>query len=118
MSEGVVAIVDDNISILDSLKFALEIHGYKVETYSSPTSFLDDLTTRPTCLIVDQNMPAMTGLELVARLRQDGNRIPVLLTTGLSSSDLAAGAARLDIGTVIEKPAELDVLLKFVSEYC
>ena len=118
MDDRVVAIVDDNIAILDAVKFVLEIWGFKVLTYPSPAVFLDDVAARPACLIVDQNMPEMTGLELVAELRRNGNTIPVLLTTGLLSSDIVANAERLRIETVMEKPAEPEELLKFLNAHC
>ncbi len=118
MSGGVVAIVDNNIALLDSLKFALETEGYQVSSYSSPTLFLDDPTIRPACLIVDYDLPDMRGLDLVARIRQEGTHVPVLLLTGLLSSDVVARAAGLGVEAVLEKPADVDELLKFVGEYC
>jgi two-component system response regulator FixJ len=114
---GIVAIVDDNIAVLDSAKFLFGIQGFDVFTYSSAAAFLDDRVTRAACLIVDQNMPGMTGLELVARLRKEGSQIPVLLTTGLLSSDVVARAAELDIDTVLEKPLEVDDYLKFLNTH-
>jgi len=118
MSGGTVAIIDDNEDVLDSLGLVLEMYGFAVTPYAVSGSFLDDFAARPSCLIVDQNMPGMKGLELVARLRQQGNLIPVLVTTGLPSSDIAEDAARLGIERVITKPAKVDDLLNFVSKYC
>lgn len=109
---------DDNTALLHSLKFLLGTEGYVVVAHASALAFLDDRATQPGCLIVDQQMPGMTGLELVARLRAAGTRIPVLLMTGLLSSDMAARAAQLGIEKVLEKPPEPDALLKFVSDYC
>jgi FixJ family two-component response regulator len=118
MSDGIVAVIDDNEDVLDSLSLVLEMYGFAVTPYAMSVSFLEDFTARPSCLIVDQNMPGMKGLELVARLRQQGNLIPVLVTTGLPSSDIAEDAARLGIERVITKPAKVDDLLNFVSKYC
>ena len=59
---GVVAIVDDYVPLLDSLRHLLEADGHAVRTYASPASFLADRGNAPACLIVDYNMPGMTGL--------------------------------------------------------
>ena len=118
MSGRVVAIIDDSQIILDSLRLVLNMYGFAANTYSSSALFLQDRAARPACLIVDQNMPGMRGLDLVEHLRQNDNDIPVLLTTGLPLSEVTEKATRLGIERVLLKPADLDVLLKFVTRYC
>ena len=70
---GIVAIVDDDQAVLDSLKFLLEVVGYQVVVHASARGFLNDRASRPACLIVDQHMPGMTGLDLTQTLRDDGD---------------------------------------------
>ena len=118
ISVGTIAIVDDNSAILASMRFAMEAHGFKARMYSSPAAFLDDTEVRPACLIVDHNMPGMTGIALVARLREADNGIPVMLTTGYAPPDLIESAASLGIECVAPKPIELDELLRFVGKHC
>src|SRR3954452_25356877 len=65
MVDHVVAIVDDNAAILQSMELLLELDGYEVSGYASPASFLADRTMQPACLITDQNMSGMTRLQLV-----------------------------------------------------
>ena len=112
---GVVAIVDDDPAVLDSLKILLEVAGYTVGAYASATAFLQDRAARPSCLILDQHMPTMTGLELATRLRSEGARIPVLLVTAELSSKLVACADKIGIERVIEKPLAEGDLLNFVE---
>jgi FixJ family two-component response regulator len=112
-----VAIVDDDVALLDALKFLLEITGHKVVAYSSATAFLQDRAARPTCLILDQHMPQMTGLELAAHLRDEGIDIPVLLITAQPSPAVTARAAQLGIARVLRKPLAEDDLLSFVNTY-
>jgi two-component system response regulator FixJ len=112
-----VAIVDDDPAVLDSLKFLLEIAGHDVATYASAATFLDDDAVQPTCLIVDQHMPGLTGLELIARLRKIGATVPVLLITGSSSLAIAARAADLGVERVLEKPPAESDLLDFVNAH-
>jgi two-component system, LuxR family, response regulator FixJ len=114
---GVVGIVDDDSAVLDSLKFLLEVVGYQVATYPSANAFLGDGATEPTCLIIDQHMPGMTGLQLAQKLRDDGDAIPILLITGSPSPAIVARATQLGIVNVLEKPPEEVDLLNFVGAY-
>ena len=115
VADGVVAIVDDDIAVLRSVKFLLELEGHEVIAYTSSASFLADRTTPSACLIVDQNMPGMTGLQLVAELRRQDDHIPVLLMCGLLSPEIIARATELEIRKLLEKPAEPDDLLNVVD---
>ena len=115
---GVVAIVDDDPGVLDSLKFLLELAGHAVATYTSAAAFLEDRDTKPACLILDHFMPQMTGLDLVARLRLDGVTLPVLLITSAPSPAIIARAAQLGIDKVLEKPLEERDLLLFLDAHC
>jgi two-component system, LuxR family, response regulator FixJ len=114
---GVVAIVDDDPAVLDSLKFLLEVAGRTVGAYASATAFLQDHAARPSCLILDQHMPTMTGLELAARLRSEGPGIPVLLITGRLSPRIVARADEIGIEKVLEKPLAEGDLLNFVEGF-
>ncbi|HTW28940.1 MAG TPA: response regulator [Acetobacteraceae bacterium] len=114
---GIVAIVDDDSGVLDSLRFLLETAGYAVATYDSAASFLGDGGAGPACLILDHHMPQMSGLELAARLRSGGWATPVLLITGSSSPAIAARAVELGIERVLEKPPLEADLLAFVEAH-
>ncbi len=111
------AVVDDDAAVLDSLKILLEASGYTVGAYSSAEAFLHDPAARPACLILDQHMPRMTGLELTAHLRTRGVEIPILLMSGQLSPAIVAGAAQLGIQLVLEKPPSEADLLSFVDAY-
>ncbi len=112
----VVALIDDDLAVLDSLRFLLETAGYTVAAYSSATEFLGDPSARPACLIVDHHMPMMTGLDLVARLRQEAAPVPVLLITGSPSPAIVARAKRLGAEMLEKPPAEAE-LLTFIDAH-
>jgi len=97
VNDSKVAVVDDDPAMLDSLQCLLESAGYTVSTYPSAVAFLTDPTAWPACLITDQNMPEMTGLELAAYLRTKGAVIPVLLFSGHLSASLITRAAEFGI---------------------
>jgi FixJ family two-component response regulator len=114
----VVALIDDDLAVLASLKFLLELAGYRVAAYSSASAFLGDRGIGAACLIVDQHMPQMTGLELAARVRLEGSTIPLLLVTGSPSPAIAARAAELGVEAVLEKPPNERDLLRFIDAHC
>lgn len=97
-------IVDDDPAVLDSLKFFLESRSYDVLAYSSAADFLADRERQWRCLIVDQHMPQVTGLDLVEHLRKENKTTPILLITGAYSDVIGARAAALGIQKVLEKP--------------
>jgi two-component system, LuxR family, response regulator FixJ len=100
----IIAIVDDDDAVRSSLQFTLEVDGFVVQAYSSAAEFLrSEEQAAYQCLIVDQNMPRMTGLELVANLREQGVKIPAILVSGRVTSALKRQASEADI-LVIEKP--------------
>jgi len=111
-----VIVVDDDDSVRDSLAFLLETAGYVVDGFASPMKCL--LTIEPgmrACLVVDQHMPEMTGLEFLAELHRRGIRLPVVLITGSPSPDLLQRAAILDVDLVMPKPLLEDDLLRFIA---
>jgi FixJ family two-component response regulator len=113
---GIVAVIDDDNDVGDVLGGLLETMGYQVETYRSGTDFLSDARLeRLACLVVDQNMPRMTGLEMIERLSDRGVNIPALLITGVHDAEVERKAASLGIMTVLEKPMSHHELLRFIS---
>jgi FixJ family two-component response regulator len=112
---ALVAIIDDDIDVLASLKFLLEVAGHEVATYHSPVDFLARAGSPADCLIVDQHMPQMTGLELVGRLRLRPSPNNIMLITGSLSPAIVEQAGMLGIAIVVEKPPANDRLLAFVA---
>ena len=112
----VVAVVDNDAAVRDSLKFLLEIAGYDVAIFASACAFLQTGAGQPPdCLLVDQHMPNLTGLELLRRLRDAGRSLPVALMTGSPSAELTRQALELGVTAVLEKPVADDVLFRFLD---
>jgi FixJ family two-component response regulator len=115
-SHRLVAVVDDDDAVRDSLRFLLEIAGYSVAAYGSAAQFMHEAPMGEIgCLVVDQHMPDQTGLQLVSQLRHRGSTIPVALITGSLSSDLLRLAREIGVAKVFEKPLDDDVLLDFIG---
>jgi len=118
-SHRIVAVVDDDDAVRDSLRFLLETAGFSVATFGSAAQFLDEAKLGElACLVVDQHMPGQTGLQLVTSLRRGGSRLPVALITGSPSPDLVRMADELGVARVMEKPLDDDALLHFIEAPC
>jgi FixJ family two-component response regulator len=106
-----IVIVDDDVAVCKSLKFALEIEGFDVRAYVNPGQFLGEAELPDCdCLIVDQVMPGMTGLDLIAGLRARNLDAPAILITGHSTRELRARAQHAGIA-VVDKPLLGTVLI-------
>jgi two-component system, LuxR family, response regulator FixJ len=115
-SHRLVAVVDDDEAVRESLQFLLETAGLTVTTYHSAAQFLTDAKPGElTCLVLDQHMPELTGLQLVARLRSNGVNLPIALITGSPSPDLLRRASQLGVARVLEKPLDDSELLDFIN---
>jgi FixJ family two-component response regulator len=115
-SASIVAVIDDDDDVGDVLGGLLETMGYQFETYRSGMEFLSKASfDRLACLVVDQNMPRMTGLEMIERLSERGVNIPALLITGIHDPEVERKAASLGVMTVLEKPMSHHELLRFIS---
>jgi FixJ family two-component response regulator len=115
-SEAIVAVVDDDDDVGEVLRGLLETVGYQVATYRSAEEFL--AAARPAqlgCLIIDQNMPHMTGLDLLRQLEQRNIATPVLLITGAHDQEVVRQAMELGVMRVLDKPIATGELLRFLS---
>jgi two-component system response regulator FixJ len=99
-----VIVVDDDAAVRNSLKFSLQIEGFAVRTYSNPNEVLSAKELpASSCLVVDQNMPGMSGLNLLAALRKRGVLTPAILISAHVTAALRDEAKRGGIA-VVEKP--------------
>jgi two-component system response regulator FixJ len=115
-SRRLVGVVDDDDAVRDSLQFLLETAGFSVVSYSSAAQFLAEARTDDlACLVVDQHMPDVTGLQLITRLRGRGMTLPIALITGSPSADLVRLARELEVAAVLEKPLDDIALLDFLA---
>jgi two-component system response regulator FixJ len=110
-----ICVVDDDEGVADSLKLLLETFGYDVRSYNAGADLLADDSRRAAgCLIIDQHMPRMDGLDLVDRLQKEGVRVPTILISGRLDTNTKERAASLGITSVLEKPFAADRLVGLV----
>lgn len=116
-SARTVHIVDDDEAIRHSIGFMLRKAGHVVATYASGVAFLKT-TTRETqgCVLLDVRMPEIDGLEVQARLAQQGIILPVIMLTGHGDVTLAVRAVKAGAIEFLEKPFERSTLLKAIDD--
>jgi len=114
--ERIIAVVDDDEAVRDSLAFLLTVSGHAVAAYESAADFLERCDLGHVAgLILDHHMPKQSGLELLARLREEGRTLPVLLVTGSPSPEVLERAGALGVDQVLEKPVSDQGLMAFID---
>jgi two-component system, LuxR family, response regulator FixJ len=103
-SEFVVFVVEDDLAVLNSLTFSLEIEGFKVHGYATGEELLNaDNFADCDCFVVDQKLPGMNGPALIARLRDRHIDAPAILITSHPDSWLRKQAENAGVW-IVEKP--------------
>jgi len=111
-----VVLVEDDQALLGALAFALRIEGYEIYPYSSAEELLaEGLPSGPVCLVIDQGLPGMTGLDLVEILREQGTTTPAILITGRLKREVELRVARV-FQAVVNKPLLGNSLTEAISK--
>jgi len=108
-----VAIIDDDASVLATTDSLVRSLGYIVNTFASAEEFLrsnrlDDLS----CVIADVQMPGMSGVELQSRLLTQGNHVPFIFVTAFPDERVRAQALRAGAICYLTKPFDGDSLIQ------
>ena len=115
VNSKVVHVVDDDAAIRDSLAFLLDTAGFTARAYEDAAQFLARVgELEQGCIITDVRMPGMSGLELVARLKELGVVHPVIVLTGHADVALAIEAMKSGVLDFLEKPFDDEALLSAV----
>ena len=116
IAEPVILVVDDDEAVRDSLSNMMESEGFEVRAFANGRDLLNEASLPAIgCMVVDYNMPAMNGLELVGALRGRGVSIPAILITGNPAKHVRDHAAAIAV-LVVEKPLLGSYLLDCVRE--
>jgi FixJ family two-component response regulator len=107
-----IAIVEDDVSVLEALEGLLMSAGYEVLSCSSGEAFLNaGRHQEVACLITDIGLPGMNGIELLARLRSIGADLPAIAITARHDKALLEAALKAGVHQVLLKPLNSDDLL-------
>jgi RNA polymerase sigma factor (sigma-70 family) len=112
---ALIAIIDDDDAVRDSLALLLRLHGFAAREFASGESFLEWADTESAdCVLLDLRMPGMSGIDVQAELARRRLRWPIVMLT--AHGDIATTRAALKGGAYdfIEKPFDDDVLLQTI----
>jgi FixJ family two-component response regulator len=111
----VIAIIDDDESMQDSLQDLMESAGLVARRFGSAEEFLEsDFRHCAACVIADIRMPKMSGLELQARLKEEESDIPIIFITAHGNARVRIQAMREGAVEFLAKPFDHQLLLKTV----
>jgi len=111
----VIAIIDDDQSMQDSLQDLIESTGLVARCFGSAEEFLEsDLHCRAACVIADIRMAKMSGLELQARLKEEECDIPIIFVSTHGNARMRIQAMREGAVEFLRKPLDHQLLLETV----
>lgn len=115
-ASAAIIVIDDDHLVRDALRGLLEDWGRIVEAYPSGEEFLAVHSPgQGACLLIDACLPGMSGLALLRRLHEDGDRLPVIMITGNGDVTMAVDAMKAGAWDFIEKPIDGAQLLVIVQ---
>jgi FixJ family two-component response regulator len=115
MLTPVVFVVDDDISVRESLELLIQTAGYQPETFASAQEFLSrPRVLAPSCLVLDVNLPDLNGLELQKRVAANQVDIPIIFITGYGDVPMSVKAMKAGAAEFLTKPFGDDVMLSAI----
>ena len=108
----IVFVVDDDISVRESLELLIRCEGWQPETFSSGQEFLSrPRALVPSCLVLDFSLPGLNGLELQKRIAVERTDMPIIFITGYRDVPMTVQAMKAGAVEFLTKPFKDDVLL-------
>lgn len=115
-SKAVVFVVDDDVSVRESLELLIQAAGWRPQTFESPERFLAcPLPNGPSCLVLDVSMPGLNGLELQEHVAAQRSDMPIIFITGHGDIPTSVRAMKAGAVEFLTKPFQDDVLLRAVA---
>ena len=113
----IVFVVDDDVSVRESLDLLIQNEGWHVETFASAREFLDRARAPvPSCLILDVSLPGLNGLDLQQRLSSERTDMPIIFITGHGDIPMTVRAMKAGAVEFLTKPFSDEVLLNAIRQ--
>ena len=111
----IVFVVDDDISVRESLELLIRSEGWQPETFESAQEFLaHPRALVPSCLVLDVSLPGLNGLELQKRVAVERTDMPIIFITGFGDVPMTVQAMKAGAAEFLTKPFGDDVLLSAI----
>jgi FixJ family two-component response regulator len=112
----VVFVVDDDVSVRESLDLLIRTAGWQPETYASAQAFLARARVpAPSCLVLDVSLPDLTGLDLQQRIGADRGDLPIIFITGHGDIPMSVRAMKAGAVEFLTKPFNDEMLLEAIA---
>ena len=113
----IVFVVDDDVSVRESLELLIRCEGWQPETFASAQEFLArPRVLAPSCMILDVSLPDLSGLDLQKRIAVDRIEMPIIFITGHGDVPMTVQAMKAGAVEFLTKPSSNDVLLNAVRD--
>jgi FixJ family two-component response regulator len=111
----IVFVVDDDISVRESLQLLIQCEGWHPETFASAQAFLDNPRMLvPSCLVLDVSLPGLNGLDLQKRVAVERPDMPIIFITGYGDVPTSVQAMKAGAVEFLTKPFSDDALLSAI----
>ena len=111
----IVFVVDDDVSVRESLELLIRSEGWQPETFASAQEFLvRPRVLVPSCLVLDVSLPGLNGLDLQKRIAADRIDMPIIFITGYGDVPMTVKAMKAGAVEFLTKPFAGDVLLSAI----
>ena len=111
----IVFVVDDDVSVRESLESLIRCAGWNPETFASAQSFLSrSKPDVPSCLVLDVSLPDLNGLDLQNRVAADRSDMPIIFITGYGDVPMTVRAMKAGAVEFLTKPFDDHVLLSAI----
>ena len=113
----IVFVVDDDVSVRESLESLIRFAGWQPETFASAQEFLSrPRVLTPSCLVLDVTLPDLNGLDLQKRVAVDRTDMPIIFITGYGDVPMTVQAMKAGAVEFLTKPYRDDVLLSAIRQ--
>jgi FixJ family two-component response regulator len=114
----VIAVVDDEESVRKALVRVLQAAGFDAQAFESGAEFLKQWHfDRPDCLVLDLQMPGLSGTEVLQSLRMAGAQFPIVIITAHDSPTLREECLRAGVSAYLCKPLDIKIVIQTVSRH-
>jgi FixJ family two-component response regulator len=111
-AKPIVFVVDDDISVRESLESLIRFEGWQPKTFGSARDFLDyPRVLIPNCLVLDVSLPGLNGLDLQSLVAEERTDMPIIFITGHGDVPMTVRAMKAGAVEFLTKPFKDDVLL-------
>lgn len=116
-NDSLIAIVDDDLGVRRALARLVAVLGHQAKTFASGEEFLDSVQSHPPdCVLLDLHLSGMSGIQVIASLRDRGETAPVVIMTGLDETGTRERCCSAGAACYVTKPIERAVLSALLDQ--